>query len=58
MLIILTVFLGMAEGTAVKTGGKIMLRDNDTISARLVFPVDCQNAIIRILQPARKNPQK
>lgn len=44
--------------TAIHTGGQIRLLDNDTVSDFPVRSVACQNAIIKILNPAKKNPQK
>ena len=44
--------------TAIRTGGHRTLRDRETIRAFSVRRVDCQKEIIRMLYPARKNPQK
>ena len=44
--------------TIIKMDGQIKLRDNEIIKALFVLAVDCQNEIIKMLKPARKNPQK
>ena len=43
---------------AIIIGGQITLRDRDTVSALLVRSFACQYEIIKILNPARKKPEK
>ena len=47
-----------AGRTAIRTGGHTRLRDREIASAFFVHPVDCQKEMIKMLYPARKNPQK
>ena len=43
---------------AIIIGGQMILLDRDVTNAFFVFAVACQNEIIKMLKPARKNPQK